>query len=127
LRRPVGVSLISYFYLFGAIVLLFTCIFYDPHAESIGIAERFGLPRFPERLMRGLVAAFSFILFFGYMRLRKWGFWLMIAYSILFGAISVSLSFTHPSQPFIGNLIWSLLVLFYTLYVKKAFFRSRCS
>jgi hypothetical protein len=32
------------------------------------------------------------------MRLRKWGFWLMIAYSILFGAISVSLSLYLESK-----------------------------
>ncbi len=51
MKRPIGVSLISYFYIFGAMVLLFTAIFYNAEANSISIAERFGLTIVPDRLM----------------------------------------------------------------------------
>ena len=55
MKRPLGVSLISYFYIFGALVLLFTLIFYDVNANQFGIAEIFGLPNAPDQLVRVLV------------------------------------------------------------------------
>lgn len=123
MKRPLGVSLISYFYLFGAIVLLFTAIFYNADANSIGIAERFGVPNVPERLMRVIVALYSLGMIYGYIRLKKWGFWLMVTHSILFGVISSSLITNSSQHIFIGNLIWSLIVLVYTIYVKNSFFK----
>ncbi|MFJ5624292.1 hypothetical protein ACIQD3_16525 [Peribacillus loiseleuriae] len=121
MKRPLGISLISYFYIFGAIVLLFTAIFYNADANPIGIAERFGLPDVPERFIRILVALISLGMVYGYIRLKKWGFWLMIIYSVLFGLISSLLVSNQSQQPFIGNLIWSIIVLAYTIYVKRAF------
>lgn len=124
MKRPLGVSLISYFYIFGAIVLLFTVIFYNADANSIGIAERFGLSNAHERLMRVVVALFSLIMVYGYFRLKKWGFWVMITYSIIFGLTSSLLITNQSYQPYVGNLIFSIIVVAYTLYVKKAYFKN---
>lgn len=124
MKRPLGVSLISYFYIFGAIVLLFTAVFYDVNANAIGIAERFGLPNVPERLMRVFVALFSLIMVYGYYRLKKWGFWMMITYSIIFGIISSLLIIFQSYQPYIGNLIFSIVVVAYTINMKKAYFKT---
>lgn len=122
MKRPLGVTLISYFYIFGAIILLSTAIFYDPNANSIGIAERFGLHSISERLMRVILALFSLVIVNGYIRLKKWGFWIMITYSIIFGAISSALISNQTPQPYTGNMIFSIIVLIYTIYVKKVFF-----
>lgn len=119
-----GVSLISYFYIFGAMVLLFTAVFYNAEANSISIAERFGLTSVLDRLMRVLVALISLGMVYGYIRLKKWGYWIMITYSVLFGIISLILLSNQPYQPFIGNVIFSIIVLAYTIYVKKEFFKS---
>ncbi|MGE7770947.1 hypothetical protein ACQKMK_10460 [Viridibacillus arvi] len=40
MERPIGVTLISFFYIFGAVVLLLTSIFYHHEPNGIGIAER---------------------------------------------------------------------------------------
>lgn len=124
MKRPIGVSLISYFYIFGAMVLLFTAIFYNAEANSISIAERFGLTIVPDRLMRVLVALLSLGMVYGYIRLKKWGYWIMITYSVLFGIISLLLLSNQPYQPFIGNVIFSIIILAYTIYVKKEFFKT---
>jgi len=124
LRRPLGVSLISFFYFFGAIILLFTSVFYDVNADAIGIAERFGVPNAPEQLVRVLVAGLSLVMVYGYRNLKKWGFWLMIIYSILFGMLSLTLATTDNQQPFIGNMIWSIIVFTYSIYVKDAYFKQ---
>ncbi|MGM0751862.1 MAG: hypothetical protein ACQET6_08005 [Bacillota bacterium] len=124
MKRPLGVSIISYFYIFGAIVLLFTAIFYQAAADTISISERFGVSMIPERIMRVVVAVFSLVMVYGYMKLKKWGFWLFIMYSVMFGFISFILLSDQPNQPFIGNFIFSVIVLTYTIYVKEVFFRS---
>lgn len=123
-KRPLGVSIIGYFYIFGSIVLLFTVIFYQDGADTIGISERFGVSVVPERVMRVAVAFFSLLMAYGYMRLKKWGFWLLITYSVLFGFISVILATNQPQQPFIGNVVFSVIVLIYSIYVKEAFFKT---
>jgi len=123
MKRPIGILLISYFYILGAMVLLFTAVFYNADADSIGIADRFGMPNVPERFMRVILAIFSMIMIYGYIRLKKWGFWLMVIYSVLFGLISSSLISTVFQQPFYGNAIWSMIVLVYTIYVKMEFIK----
>lgn len=123
-KRPLGVSIIGYFYIFGSIVLLFTAIFYQAGADTIGISERFGVSFLPERIMRVFVAFFSLLMAYGYMRLKKWGFWLLITYSVLFGFISFILLTNEPQQPFIGNFVFSVIVLIYTIYVKEEFFKT---
>lgn len=124
MKRPLGVSIISYFYIFGSIVLLYTAIFYQADADAISILERFGVSVVPERIMRIVVAVFSLWMVYGYMRMKKWGFWLLITYSVLFGFISFILLTNQPQQPFIGNVVFSVIVLIYTIYVKEAFFKT---
>ncbi|MDQ0884681.1 hypothetical protein [Peribacillus sp. V2I11] len=124
MKRPLGVSLISYFYIFGAIVLLSTSFFYNVDDNSIGIAERFGIPNVHERLLRVIVAIFSMGMVYGYIRLKKWGFWLIVIYSVFFGLISSSLISNQSQQPFIGNLIWSIIVLALYILRKKGIFQN---
>ncbi|WP_226671992.1 hypothetical protein [Rossellomorea aquimaris] len=124
MKRPFGVSIIGYFYIFGAMVLLFTAIFYQAGADAISISERFGVSILPERMMRIVLAFFSLLMVYGYMRLKKWGFWLFLSYSALFGLISSVLATNQPEQPFIGNVVFSIIVLIYTIYVKEAFFST---
>jgi len=123
MKRPLGVTLISYFYLFGAAVMTFTAIFFVPEANEFGMADRFGLSSFPEQLFRIILAVFSLFMVYGYISLKRWGFWLMMFYSSGFGLVSFYLLSSYPQQPFIGNMIWSIIVILYTLYVRKFFFR----
>lgn len=127
MKRPLGVTLISCFYIFGSIFLLYTAVFYNPKTDEINMATRFGLSNahIPEQLFRVIVAFFSLVLIYGYIKLKKWGFWLMLGYSVIFGLISLTLSSEYKQQPFIGNTIWSLIVLIYTCYANKYFGQNK--
>ncbi|MFD4704133.1 hypothetical protein ACFWM3_04610 [Gottfriedia sp. NPDC058432] len=103
MKKPLGISVISYFYIFGAIVLIISSVFYNTSTDSIGIAERFGVSNVSEPLFRVIVAFITLMMIFGYIRLKKWGFWFMISYSLLFGSISLNLSIQHNQQPYIGK------------------------
>ncbi len=105
-------------------MLLFTAIFYQADADAISISERFGVSILPERMMRIVLALFSLLMVYGYMKLKRWGFWLIVSYSVLFGVVSSVIATIQPQQPFIGNVVFSVIVLIYTIYVKGAFFTT---
>lgn len=120
MKRPYGVTLVGYFYLLGAIVLLFTL----GVQQDVGINERFGVPYLPEIVVRISVALVSIIMAYGYLNLRKWGYWAMVVYSVIFFGISINQFHVYRSQPFIGNMIFSIIVIFYTFINRRSFHQN---
>lgn len=125
-NRPLGVTLIGYFYIFGAIMLLLSVFLPGSSINGFGIGFIHGISFIPEQLMRIITALFALILSYGYLKLDRWGYWLMLAYSILFFFISIYLAVQLNQQPFIGNMIWSIIVSVYT-YVKRNSFNGGVS
>ncbi|CAH2213894.1 hypothetical protein [Tepidibacter aestuarii] len=121
-KRPLGITLIGYFYIFGAVVIAITL--FTNAKDQFGIAVRFGVPNFPENIMRVLVSMISLIMAYGYLKLEKWGYWLMLIYTIYFLTVSITLYQQYNQQPFYGNIIWSIIVLIYTL-LKRKYFNKR--
>lgn len=117
MKRPSGVSLIGFFDIFSAVVLILTL----GMEQEININVRFGVPFLPETAVRIFVAIFTIIMAYGYLNLKKWGYWTMVIYSIVFAIISINQVNTYHSQPFIGNAIFSLIVLFYTVIKRHSF------
>lgn len=118
-KRPLGITLIGGFYAFGAVVLIITL--FTNATDKFGIAFRFGLPNISENIMRIVVSIVFLVMTFGYLRLKKWAFWLMITYAIYFLVVSIILSKQYNEQLFYGNAIWSFIVLAYTLKKRKYF------
>jgi hypothetical protein len=117
MRRPIGVTLIGYFYIFGAIILILTL----GVTQDIGINVRFGVPFLPEIAVRIFVALFSIIMAYGYLNLKKWGYLTIIIYSIIFSVVSTNKLNIYHSQPFIGNIIFSLIFIIYTFTKRNNF------
>ena len=124
-KRPFGVTLIGYFYVFGSIILIITL--FTNSIEQYGIAVRFGLPNVPEGIMKILVSVISLIMAYGYLKLEKWGYWFMISYTIYFLLVSITLSQRYNQQLFYGNVIWSIIVLIYTFHKGKYFSKKEVS
>lgn len=118
-KRPLGVTLIGYFYVFGSIILIIT-LFTNP-SDQYGIAVRFGLPDVPEKIMKVLVSIISLIMAYGYLNLKKWGYWFLMTYTIYFLVVSFTLAQQYNQQIFYSNMIWSILVLLYTFTKRKYF------
>lgn len=119
-KRPLGVSLIGGFYIFGASILIITLILGSPIGEY-GIADRLGLPNVPENIARLVIALLSLIMAYGYLKLERWGYWTMMLYSLYFLVVSIVLSIQYNQQPFYGNIIWSIIVILYTFIKRKNF------
>lgn len=120
IKRPLGITFIGYFYIFGAIILLITL----GVKQDIGINVRFGVPYLPEIVVRIFIAFFSIIMAYGYLNMKKWGYWTMMIYSIIFLIISINQVNLYHSQPFIGNAIFSVIVIFYTFLKRYNFYRN---
>jgi len=123
--RPLGITLIGGFYVFGALVLIITL--FTNATDKFGIAFRFGLPNIPEDIMRVIVSIVFLVMAFGYLNLKKWAFWLMVTYTVYFLAVSIILSQQYNEQLFYGNAIWSSIVLIYTLRKRKYFYKNKFS
>ena len=120
MNRPIGITLIGYFYILGALILFMTLsIDFD-----VRLADRFGIPQFSEIPLRIIIGFFSLTMSYGYLKLRRWGYWTMIIYSLIFGYISLNLVAVYQSQPFIGNAVFSIIVITYT-YRKRVYFLKR--
>jgi len=125
MKKPIGVTLISYSYIFGITILIVITFFFHQIANVFGFTDRFGFPNFPEELFRVLLAIVTLTMIYGYMNLKAWGFWLMILYSISFGIVSYLILLSYNKQLFIGNFIWSAIVLIYSISAHKYFFNTK--
>lgn len=118
-HRPFGITFIGFFYLFGAFVLLVSVSV----NQEIPIGMRFGLSVYNENIVKITIAILSFFLSYGYLKMQKWGYWLMICYSAIFLLVSLGLVKSYNSQPFVGNALFSAIVLFYTITKRKLFLK----
>lgn len=121
---PFGVLLIGSFYAFGAIVLL-VFLFINPAQTSSIIAERHGLPASTGNWILPVIACLALMIAFGLYSLSKWGYILTIVYLLYFGSVNGLLYMKQPSWSYLGNVIWSILVILYLMLVRKRFFEKK--
>ncbi len=126
---PLGVMLISGFYVFGAVALLIAMLA-NPAEVSAAIAQRHGLPPDLGVAVLPAVALLGLAIAYGLYALSRWGFVLTLVYLAYFGAVSLAsgaLSWSASGQPLeevaLGNLTWSALVIVYLL-LNRGRFRS---
>jgi len=123
-KTPLGVILITLFYMFGGIVLLIT-LFTNPAETSRGLSASYGLSPAADTWILPSVAVSAFLFSFGLFTRSRWGYFLSIAYFFYFGGVSLWLISYNAQQPFIGNFIWSFILLIYLLWKRKYFLGSR--
>lgn len=124
-RRSLGISIIAGFYIFGAIVLLYTVLFVDIKHERIGIATRIGLPFISEISARIGLIVLAVIMSYGLLKLSRWGFWLFICYSIYFFVISLILFIKISDNLFLGNMVSALFFLIYVYFKRDCFLKPK--
>jgi uncharacterized membrane protein (DUF2068 family) len=119
-NRPLGIVVFSIFYLFGACVLFISMFMnYAGVAEQITLAH--GLPLDLKFIALPAVAILAVVMSYGLYSLSRWGYYLTSIYQICFGAVSLFLSVSFGKQPFLGNFIWSLVVVIYLVMKRQIF------
>ncbi len=120
---PFGILLIAIFYAFGAAVLLFFFIT-NPAQVASAIALRHGLPPSTGNWILPVIAGMALLIAWGLWSLSRWGYVLTIMYLLYFGTVNGFLNAGQSSWTYLGNVIWSFLVIFYLILVRKRFFQK---
>ena len=119
-HRPLGIVAISIFYLFGACVLFISMFTnYAGVAQQITLAH--GLPLDLKFIVLPAVAILAVVMSYGLYSLSRWGYYLTSIYQICFGVVSLLLSVSFGIQPFLGNLMWSSVVVMYLVIKRRTF------
>ena len=121
-KTPVGIMLVGSFYIFGAIVILIALVLGTNQDTPMNV--RFGIPFISDTVVTIFIAVVSVLIAYGYIKTLKWGYWSMIVYSVDLIIISFILALSNTNQLFIGNAIFSSIVLIYT-YLKRDIFLSK--
>jgi len=116
-NKSIVIKLIGYFYIFGAIILVLTF----GVKQEINFNIRFGMQYIPESIFKVALILVTAIMAYGYLKMKIWGYWMMVIYSILFLFASLNGISNYNSQPFIGNTIFSIIVLACTFKQRKSF------
>ncbi len=118
-KRTAFISFISYFYFFGAAVLLLSLA--TGTVQDVPFGLRLGIPGVPDAVVIPMLAAIIVFVTYHYYRLSFWGYRLMLVYQGLFGITSLLLALQYDAQPFIGNAVWAALVAAYTYNQRRLF------
>ena len=113
------VTFIGGFYIFGGIIVLLSLIFNGSELNMI-----FGVPNIPDYIVKILLGIIYRPLGYLYINRIKNSNWIILALAIIFFCISASLTTEFNTQPFIGNLIYSLFVIIATIVRRKEFKNS---
>ncbi|WP_041670668.1 hypothetical protein [Acetobacterium woodii] len=119
MKRSITTKIIGCFYICGAVVILFSI----GVNQDVNINERVGLSFLPELYVRIFISIFWIVMSYGYLNLKKWGYWIMLIYSIYITVVSINLAFTYQNQNqiFIGNIMLSSIIIIYTFDERLSF------
>lgn len=117
---PFGLLVITVFYMIGAVLLLIL-MSANPVQTSNAIAKTHGLPTSTGNWILPLIAGLALLIAYGLFSLSRWGYVLSILYLAYFASVNGLMLTTHADSVYLGNLLWSLLVIIYLVLVRKSF------
>lgn len=122
IKRPALVTVI------GDLNILCAFLIIASFFQAPKFIEQFGFSFIPiysisDGIIRILEVISLLIISYGFLRLKKWGYWLMIAYNLFFLVISIISILSHNKQ-FATYFIQSLLGLIITFPSKRYFVKK---
>ena len=123
-QRPILVTFIGDLNLIGAFLMI---VSFFPTAKFI---EQFGILVIPvSNFLDGTIRILSFIslltISYGYFRLKRWGYWVMITYNLFFLVVSMIFILTQIKNSYnTQGFIQSLLGLIITFPSKRYFIKE---
>jgi hypothetical protein len=123
---PFGIMLIASFYAFGAAILLLF-FFINPTQAASAIALSHGLPSSTGSWILPVIAGLALLIATSLYSLSRWGYVLTLVYLLYFGRVNWFLYADEASWTYLGNGLWSLLVILYLFLVRRRFFQKNAN
>lgn len=119
MKKSKVITFIGGFYIFGGIIALLSLIFNGSQLNTV-----FNLPDVPDyivKLMLGII-----YIPIGYLYIKKVNFssWIILGLAVLTFCISADLTVKLNTQPYIGNLLYSLFVIIATIVKRNEFINN---
>jgi hypothetical protein len=123
-KRPVLVTFIGDLNIFNIFLLIASFLPKPKFTEQFGIYFS-PTPTFLDGIIRILMVISLLIISYGFLKLKRWGYWLMIAYNLFFLIVSMAFLLKQNGQSYnTPGYITSLIGLIITFPSKRYFIKE---
>ena len=119
MKKSKIITFIGGFYIFGGIIALLSLIFNGSQLNTV-----FKLPDVPDYIVKLLLGIIYIPIGYLYIKRVNFSSWIILGLAVLTFCISADLIVKLNTQPYIGNLLYSLFVIIATIVKRNEFINS---
>lgn len=119
MKKSKIITFIGGFYIFGGIIALLSLIFNGSQLNTV-----FNLPDVPDYIVKLLLGIIYIPIGYLYIKRVNFSSWIILGLAVLTFCISADLTVRLNTQPYIGNLLYSLFVIIATIVKRNEFINS---
>ena len=119
MKKSKVITFIGGFYIFGGIIALLSLIFNGSQLNTV-----FNLPDVPDYIVKLLLGIIYIPIGYLYIKRVNFSSWIILGLAVLTFCISADLTVKLNTQPYIGNLLYSLFVIIATIVKRNEFINS---
>ena len=116
MKKSKVITFIGGFYIFGGIIALLSLIFNGSQLNTV-----FNLPDVPDYIVKLLLGIIYIPIGYLYIKRVNFSSWIILGLAVLTFCISADLIVKLNTQPYIGNLLYSLFVIIATIVKRNEF------
>lgn len=119
MKKSKIITFIGGFYIFGGIIALLSLIFNGSQLNTV-----FNLPDVPDYIVKLLLGIIYIPIGYLYIKRVNFSSWIILGLAVLTFCISADLIVKLNTQPYIGNLLYSLFVIIATIVKRNEFINN---
>lgn len=116
MKKSKVITFIGGFYIFGGIIALLSLIFNGSQLNTV-----FNLPDVPDYIVKLMLGIIYIPIGYLYIKRVNFSSWIILGLAVLTFCISADLTVKLNTQPYIGNLLYSLFVIIATIVKRNEF------
>lgn len=119
MKKSKIITFIGGFNIFGGIIALLSLIFNGSQLNTV-----FNLPDVPDYIVKLLLGIIYIPIGYLYIKRVNFSSWIILGLAVLTFCISADLTVKLNTQPYIGNLLYSLFVIIATIVKRNEFINN---
>lgn len=119
MKKSKVITFIGGFYIFGGIIALLSLIFNGSQLNTV-----FNLPDVPDYIVKLMLGIIYIPIGYLYIKRVNFSSWIILGLAVLTFFISADLTVKLNTQPYIGNLLYSLFVIIATIVKRNEFINN---
>ena len=119
MKKSKIITFIGGFYIFGGIIALLSLIFNGSQLNTV-----FNLPDVPDYIVKLMLGIIYIPIGYLYIKRVNFSSWIILGLAVLTFCISADLIVKLNTQPYIGNLLYSLFVIIATIVKRNEFINN---